>query len=45
MWMEPVDGCGLASVYIVPDLDRKLFTMEPEFRAFGGRLTVARDEG
>lgn len=46
VWMEPVDGCGLASVYIVPDLDRKLFTMEPEFRAFADGLTfeaVVRD--
>ena len=31
VWMEPVDNLGLASAYIVPDLDRKLFTIEPEF--------------
>lgn len=46
VWMEPVDRCGLASVYVVPDLDRKVFTVQPEFRAFADGLVfeaVVRD--
>lgn len=46
VWMEPVDRCGLASVYVVPDLDRKVFTVQPEFRALADGLVfeaVVRD--
>lgn len=46
VWMEPVDRCGLASVYVVPDLDRKVFTVQPDFRAFADGLVfeaVVRD--
>lgn len=39
VWMEPVDNLGLASAYIVPDLDRKLFTIEPEFLGLADGLT------
>lgn len=32
VWMEPVDHLGLNSAYVVPDLDRSRFIVEPEFR-------------
>ncbi|MDE6094884.1 MAG: beta-glucuronidase [Muribaculaceae bacterium] len=32
VWMEPVDSHSLASAYVVPDLDKKRFIVQPEFR-------------
>jgi len=55
VWMEPIDKAGLKSAYIIPDLDRSRFVVEPEFRALtpgqtievavkDGDKTVARDK-
>lgn len=32
VWMEPVGRSGLASAYIIPDLDRSRFVVEPSLR-------------
>lgn len=40
VWMEPVDEAGLKSVYIIPDLDRSRFIIEPEFRALKPGQTI-----
>lgn len=56
VWMEPVDGLGLSSVYIVPDLDNSRFIVNPEFASLEGGQTfevifkdgdkvVAREKG
>ena len=40
VWMEPVDEASLASVYIVPDLDRSRFIVKPEFRSLKAGQTI-----
>ncbi len=40
VWMEPVDAAGLKSVYIIPDLDRGRFVVEPEFYGFADGQAV-----
>lgn len=40
VWMEPVDNLGLASAYIIPDLDRKRFVVEPTFRNLAPGMRV-----
>lgn len=32
VWMEPVAKNGLTSVYVVPDLDNRRFSVEPDYR-------------
>lgn len=40
VWMEPVDKNGLASAYIIPDLDRNRFVIEPKFRGLAPGMKV-----
>lgn len=40
VWMEPVSHNGLESVYIIPDLDNSLFTVEPKLRHLAEGATV-----
>lgn len=46
VWMEPVDRLSIKSVYIIPDLDKSRFVVEPEFKNLekGMKIeTIVRD--
>lgn len=40
VWMEPVDKLSLSSAYIIPDLDKSRFVVQPQFRNFDEGMKV-----